>query len=1574
MKVFNINDSYFKYQKCLSGITYQFINQLDNIYDMNLMVGTNYCTYCMYNEFDIINNFMVNFYQVDICSTINLDLTKRYYEIDGAYLKTGHRVLLVDQNDPSDNDIYNVDTRGFLILSDELSDTGKTWRYKAYVKLGNNKGKQFHLKNTGNRFPLKGERKSFVDGHSYIIKSVFNYDMMSTDSIQPKLIFTDYELARISVNKNFDLYSGFQIPTVSIGGKIDIKYHENTYSINVDNDTTKYITTGVTSGTTIYNYNDPTNGFGYETYIKTTSDFISNASKNDYIKLVISGSTNLYLKTFIKETGSTYIVLSDYIPDNILHNFYTGDTSTYNMRNLMFSEESNIREIMLESFYSKYFDINTSYYLQPIENINNKYFDYDGLIFNINNDIYRFETLNHYIDYKLYERLNEINSYVFNTGFSFLIDYNLQWSTFKAEFYDGRDIISQNVKYWNQTIYPDTKGDTFGTLIKITPSRSSDINYFKNHTYVNIKTSTGNYKTLIVDIIPNEYFVIETYKSNTGLTNNIQWSINTLYNLKEISDILYNVYINDITLSNIDYYRLRDDNMRRNICNGYANFISQDINIINYTTAFLMQDDQHKFILKIYDPENSYNGGVIISPYVVTQPISYPGSVVTSTSATLFGEVINDGGTSITEEGIVWSNSPIDQSNYISGYTFVIGPYFSNLINLNYLNTYYYKAYAKNVQGISFGNICNFTTNPPNYNKPTMTINTVIPTSHKITINASVNDIGFSTITERGIVYITGTTIPTISDNVIVYTPETGGVGSFSIDITGLTHNTVYSYNAYSINVICGITYASSGVTSTLYPSPPVVLTIGYTEPTTYNSIKVLCELYSNDGPINDSVHGINDIGIVWSTDYANVPTTGDTVISYPGTIAFGTFNIIITGLTFSQSYYFRSYAENLLYSGNTMAYGDTKNATTLPLPVTPTLHINTPILSSTYYADIFNIIDSDGYIPIGTNLIDGSLGLYYASGTTVTTGDTFLSTSGITNWTSNLTGLTSSNEYAIMSTVINSYGLTGYSYITGFTTLPVQTIPIPSLSFTTANNTGSTLTGSIISDGNALIINKGVYYSRSTTGTWKIWSNGSGSGNWITNLTGLTNLNTYYAYPYATNYIGTGTGSTITFTTLSGFSPPSYNITSPILVGELTSVIVTTDIVSDGGTSIIKRWVTCSGDTILDWDDSPIINIRTITLTGLTSGGTIYYVTPYASNITGTTTGNTSSFITLSSTGATILINNISDITISGVTVNNQITNNGYSTLIDTGVLISGDTTIWASALPSIGLFSINITGLTNNVSYTGRSYVTNSFATTWSDYVYFTTLTINDVDIQMTLKSSSSEGGPYVYLVGNQYSDIVTFVKITQNSLLLDQLWSGSTIFSSGSTTGLTWGTGITDANNIISPYIYYPIDSGNTDYFMAIESCGYPSEIKSSIVTISAVYPYLTCNRTPSSSIIPTDPILRSWCANGSFYSGSLLPNTSEPMLKKVEVNESTKTYYYNIGVSNNLIYFAHPQNYGLVSSIQIYVGGTYTTISYTSYIGVSMMSSGLNMNWSGILYNVYAFMVSNRLGDINIIYNF
>jgi uncharacterized protein (TIGR02145 family) len=86
-------------------------------------------------------------------------------------------------------------------------------------------------------------------------------------------------------------------------------------------------------------------------------------------------------------------------------------------------------------------------------------------------------------------------------------------------------------------------------------------------------------------------------------------------------------------------------------------------------------------------------------------------SNITSTSATSGGDISNDGGTPVTQRGIVWSISPIpttanNSTNYGNG----TGIYSSDLTGLIANTTYYVRAYATNSAGTAYGNELSFTT------------------------------------------------------------------------------------------------------------------------------------------------------------------------------------------------------------------------------------------------------------------------------------------------------------------------------------------------------------------------------------------------------------------------------------------------------------------------------------------------------------------------------------------------------------------------------------------------------------------------------------------------------------------------------------------------------------------------------------------------------------------------------------------------------------------------------------------------------------------------------------------------
>jgi uncharacterized protein (TIGR02145 family) len=75
---------------------------------------------------------------------------------------------------------------------------------------------------------------------------------------------------------------------------------------------------------------------------------------------------------------------------------------------------------------------------------------------------------------------------------------------------------------------------------------------------------------------------------------------------------------------------------------------------------------------------------------------------------------------------------------------------------------------------------------------------------------------------------------------------------------------------------------------------------------------------------------------------------------------------------------------------------------------------------------------------------------------------------------------------------------------------------------------------GNITSDGGAIVTSRGIYWSTNPDETtdFNKTSDGSGTGNFISNISGLTGSTTYYVRAYATNSSGTAFGNQLSFTT----------------------------------------------------------------------------------------------------------------------------------------------------------------------------------------------------------------------------------------------------------------------------------------------------------------------------------------------------------------------------------------------------------------------------------------------------------
>jgi uncharacterized protein (TIGR02145 family) len=141
----------------------------------------------------------------------------------------------------------------------------------------------------------------------------------------------------------------------------------------------------------------------------------------------------------------------------------------------------------------------------------------------------------------------------------------------------------------------------------------------------------------------------------------------------------------------------------------------------------------------------------------------------------------------------------------------------------------------------------------------------------------------------------------------------------------------------------------------------------------------------------------------------------------------------------------------------------------------------------------------------------------------------------GTGTFTSSITGLTPSTTYYIRAYATNNAG-TAYGNGISFTTLSVgsgvpilTTIAASSITFSTATSGGN-----INSDGGAAVTARGVCWSKSSNPTIadSKTTDGTGTGPFTSSITGLTLYTTYYVRAYATNNVGTGYGTEISFTT----------------------------------------------------------------------------------------------------------------------------------------------------------------------------------------------------------------------------------------------------------------------------------------------------------------------------------------------------------------------------------------------------------------------------------------------------------
>ncbi len=369
----------------------------------------------------------------------------------------------------------------------------------------------------------------------------------------------------------------------------------------------------------------------------------------------------------------------------------------------------------------------------------------------------------------------------------------------------------------------------------------------------------------------------------------------------------------------------------------------------------------------------------------------------------------------------------------------------------------------------------------------------------------------------------------------------------------------------------------------------------------------------------------------------------------------------------------------------------------------------------------------------------------------------------GTGTFSSVLTGLEVNQNYNCRAYATNKFGI-AYGQSLSFQTLvgglaTVETIAISEISTNSAKGGGN-----VTNEGDTPVSARGVCWSKSANPDLNDAhsTDGSGSGNYSSNLTNLDIASIYYVRAYATNAAGTAYGEKVVFQTNSGSIP--HISTAPATNIQATTAISGGTISSQGTTEVTKRGVCWSESIDPDLNDSFTDDgggpgTFQSTLSDLLPE-TTYYVRAYATNIAGTAYGNNQSFTTQTGDKPMVSTSPATNITATTATTGGTVTSEGDTPVFARGVCwsnsgtpdLNDDHTYNGTGM---GNFVSELINLEANTDYYIRAYATNSSGTSYGATQFFTT-TAGDKPMVSTspitnITNNSATGGGTVTSEGD-------------------------------------------------------------------------------------------------------------------------------------------------------------------------------------------------------------------------------
>ncbi len=506
---------------------------------------------------------------------------------------------------------------------------------------------------------------------------------------------------------------------------------------------------------------------------------------------------------------------------------------------------------------------------------------------------------------------------------------------------------------------------------------------------------------------------------------------------------------------------------------------------------------------------------------------------ITTTSATLGGNVTATGGATLTAVGVAYSITATNSNPQLSGTgvtnvavsgTPTTGVFTVNAASLIPGTAYSYAAYATNGVGTTYTSVGTFTTTAT----PTPTLTFATPTAATVAFGATLTNAATSTLSGGSYGAISYASSAPAVATVDATTGLITGVAVGTTTITA-TQAAVYGINAQ----------ATQTYLLTVVATAPAV-----TSPTSASITTTSVILGGNVTATGGAT--LTAVGVVVSITATNnnpqLNGTGVTNVAVSGTPTTGVFTVNAASLTPGTAYSYAAYATTSV--GTSYTSVGTFMATATP---TPTLTFATPTAATVAFgATLTNAATS--------TLSGGSFGAisYASSAPAVATVDA--TTGFVTGITVGTTTIT-----ATQAAVLGVNALATQSYLlTVAATAPTITSPT-SASVTT---TTATLGGNVTATGGASLTTIGVVVSITATnsnprisgaGVTNVTASGTpASGVFTVNATGLTAGTAYSYAAYATNSAGTTYTSAGTFTT-TALTTPALTFANPL--GAVTTI-----------------------------------------------------------------------------------------------------------------------------------------------------------------------------------------------------------------------------------------------------------------------------------------------------------------------------------------------------------------------------------------------------------------------------------